>query len=172
MQDLIIRETVPAEAALIAQLARQSFSETFAAHNTPSDLAQFLDAAYGESQQAKELADPAWTTLLALVGNQPAGFAQLRRDTLEACVKGPKTVELNRLYVLQAHHGAGVGAGLMAEVITRARQEGFQTLWLGVWEHNPRGLAFYRKWGFEQVGSHVFQVGSDPQTDLILVLSL
>ena len=172
MQDLIIRDALPAEASVIAQLARQSFSEAFAAQNNPDDLAQFLDTTYGEVQQRQELRDPAWTTLLALVDSQPAGFAQIRRGPAEPCVQGLHPVELNRLYVLKAHHGAGAGAALMQAVIAQATTGGFKTLWLGVWEHNPRGLAFYRKWGFEQVGSHTFRVGSDPQTDLILVRPL
>lgn len=172
MQDLIIREAAPAEASLIARLARQSFSEAFAAQNDPTDLAQFLDGAYGEAHQARELADPAWTTLLASLGNQAVGFAQIRRGPAESCVTGPAPVELHRLYLLRTNHGSGAGSALMQAVIDRAREEGFRALWLGVWEHNPRGLAFYRKWGFERVGSHTFRVGNDPQTDLILVRTL
>jgi len=44
-------------------------------------------------------------------------------------------------------------------------------VWLGVWEHNPRAIAFYRKWGFEAVGEHVFVVGTDPQRDLVMTRS-
>lgn len=172
MPKLIIREAVPAEASLIATLARQSFSEAFGAQNTPEDLAQFLAAAYGAEQQAAELNDPAWSTLLALVEEQPVGFAQLRRGAPDSCIQAPAPIELHRLYVLGSHHGCGAGAALMQAVIDQAQTEGFKTLWLGVWELNPRGLAFYRKWGFEQVGSHTFQVGNDPQTDLLLVRHL
>ena len=172
MTDLIIREAVPAEASLIARLARQSFSEAFGDRNDPGDLACFLDSAYGVVQQSAELGNPSWTTLLAFQGDQAVGFAQLRRDSAEPCVASPKPVELHRLYVLQSHHGAGAGAALMQRVLDRARAEGFRSHWLGVWEHNARGLAFYRKWEFEEVGSHIFQVGSDPQTDLLLVRPL
>ena len=45
-------------------------------------------------------------------------------------------------------------------------------MWLGVWERNPRAIAFYLKAGFVQVGSHVFMVGSDRQTDWVLVSPL
>lgn len=167
MSDLTLREARPDEASLIARLARQSFTEAFGEANTPEDLALFLESAYGERQQGAELADPDWTTLVALKGGEAAGFAQLRRNHPEACVTGPDPVELNRLYVLQAFHGQGVGAALMQAVVGRARAEGFRTLWLGVWEHNHKAQAFYRRWGFRDVGSHSFLVGTDLQTDRI-----
>ena len=60
----------------------------------------------------------------------------------------------------------------MNEVLRLARERAADHLWLGVWEHNPRAIAFYRKYGFREVGEHVFQLGRDPQRDLILVRSV
>ncbi len=167
MNALSLRDATPADAATIAALARQSFTEAFGDSNTPEDLALFLDSAYGEAQQGAELTDPAWTALLASLDGVPAGFAQLRRGPAEACVSGPAPIELNRLYVLQAFHGRKVGLTLMDAVIAQARAEGFRTLWLGVWEHNAKAQAFYRRWPFRDVGHHTFVVGTDPQTDRI-----
>lgn len=165
--DPLLREATDADAATLADLARRTFTETFADSNTPEDLALFLDTAYGEVQQGRELADPDWWTLLAFVDGVPAGFVQLRRNHTEACVTGPAPVELNRLYVLRAFHGRRLGAALMQAAVDRAKAEGFRTLWLGVWEHNLKAQAFYRAWGFEDVGSHSFLVGTDLQTDRI-----
>ncbi|HJV22843.1 MAG TPA: GNAT family N-acetyltransferase [Holophagaceae bacterium] len=164
---LELREATPADAARVAALARQSFTETFAEDNNPGDLALFLDSAYGEAQQGAELQDPAWTTWIASVDGVPLAFAQLKRGPAEACVTGPAPVELNRLYVLAAAKGQGLGKALMGTVIARAKAEGFRTLWLGVWEHNTRAQAFYRRWPFVDVGSHTFVVGTDPQIDRI-----
>jgi ribosomal protein S18 acetylase RimI-like enzyme len=61
-----------------------------------------------------------------------------------------------------------VGAALMQACIDEARRRGHKTLWLGVWEHNPRAQAFYRKWNFVEIGTHVFHLGNDPQTDLLM----
>ncbi len=60
----------------------------------------------------------------------------------------------------------------MAEVLSVATRNACDVLWLGVWEHNPRAVAFYRKKGFRVVGDHVFQLGSDPQRDLIMTLEI
>jgi ribosomal protein S18 acetylase RimI-like enzyme len=77
-------------------------------------------------------------------------------------------MEIVRLYVLPESIGHGIGARLMQECIDTATSRGFETLWLGVWERNGRAIQFYQKWGFEEVGSHIFQLGSDAQTDLIM----
>jgi RimJ/RimL family protein N-acetyltransferase len=37
-----------------------------------------------------------------------------------------------------------------------------------VWEHNPRAIAFYRKFGFVAVGDHIFPVDHDPQRDILM----
>jgi ribosomal protein S18 acetylase RimI-like enzyme len=67
------------------------------------------------------------------------------------------------------HHGRGVARQLMAAVFAAARGRSAQTLWLGVWEKNLRALAFYRKFGFVDVGSHQFVLGTDVQTDRLMV---
>ena len=56
----------------------------------------------------------------------------------------------------------------MSALIDRALEVGAKTLWLGVWEHNPRALAFYGKFGFTCVGEHTFVLGTDKQRDLIM----
>ena len=77
-------------------------------------------------------------------------------------------IELVRFYVSGEWHGCGVGATLMQACIHEARRQGYQTLWLGVWEHNGRARAFYRKWRFHDVGEHLFQLGADAQNDLLM----
>lgn len=164
----LVRLAQPADAALLSELGRATFTETFAADNTPGDLARFLDEAYTPERQATELADPACTTWIAEVDGRAAGFALLRRGAAEPCVTGIAPVELQRIYVLGRFHGLGAAQALFQACVDRAVADGFRTLWLGVWERNTRALAFYRKLGFHDVGSHIFVVGSDPQTDRIL----
>ena len=57
----------------------------------------------------------------------------------------------------------------MSAVHEAAVELGGQHVWLGVWERNPRAIAFYSKMGFTQVGSHAFYVGPDCQTDRVFV---
>ncbi len=167
--NLSIRRGVPADAAALAELAARTFTDTFGADNHPEDLAAHLSQAYGVPQQGRELSDPDMTTLLAEAGGVLAGYAQLRRGPAPACVAGESALELWRFYVVRAWQGQGLAHQLMNAVDAQALSNGARTLWLGVWERNERAKAFYRKNEFIDVGSHIFMVGSDPQTDRIMV---
>jgi diamine N-acetyltransferase len=157
------------DANALAELAARTFQEAFAAANRPEDMALHIARAYGPAEQLRELRDPSVTTLLVHVDGQLAGYAQLRLGGAPACVTGGSPVELWRFYVASAWHGRGVAQALMAQVVDEVRRRGGQTVWLGVWEQNDRAKAFYRKSGFVDVGSQIFMVGSDAQTDRILV---
>jgi ribosomal protein S18 acetylase RimI-like enzyme len=166
---LDIRRGAEGDARALAELAARTFQETFAADNRPEDIALHVARAYGPSQQLNELRDSNVTTLLADLDGQLAGYAQLRIGSSPKCVSGEKPIELWRFYVESAWHGRGVAQALMTQVDLEARSRGAMTLWLGVWEQNERAKAFYRKAGFTDVGSQIFTVGSDAQTDRIMV---
>lgn len=164
-----IRPSVASDAAAVAELAGRTFYETFADSNNADDLELYMRQAYGVEQQAAELADPRIDTLLAQSDGTLIAYAMIRDELPPECVAGPNPVELWRFYVRTEWHGRGVAQRLMAAVDDRARAKGARTLWLGVWERNFRAQAFYRKCGFVDVGSHLFLVGTDPQTDRIYV---
>jgi ribosomal protein S18 acetylase RimI-like enzyme len=166
--DLTIRRANPEDAGLLAELGARTFSETFAADNSPEDMAAYLTASFNPEQQTVELNDPTSTFFIAEVGGLAAGYAQLRAGEPAEGVEGPKPVELLRLYVSREWLGRGVGEALMRACVDGARRAGHETIWLGVWERNGRAQAFYRKWNFRAVGEHVFQLGSDPQTDILM----
>lgn len=158
-----------ADAASLAAFAARTFAEAFGPDNRPEHMAAHLAASYSLSQQARELADPAYVTLLAEVGTDLAGFTQLRRGVPPSSVVGPTPIELYRFYVDRPWQGHGLARRLMNAVHAAAAELGGETLWLSVWERNPRAIAFYGKCGFQDVGTADFYVGPDRQTDRILV---
>ena len=167
-----IRKGELADAAALAALAARTFRDTYADGNSPSDMAAHLAQSFSREHQGRELADPTITTLVAA---KPTGelvaYTQLRADPPPACVAGAQPVELWRFYVERTHHGQGVAQALMAAVLDHARARGAATLWLGVWTRNQRAQAFYRKAGFEDVGTHMYVLGTDRQTDRVFVRS-
>ena len=169
---IVIRAGAATDATALAELAARTFRDTFAANNRPEDIEVHTAEAYGTSQQEGELADPDIATLLVEVDGLLAGYAQLRSGVAPECVTGEQPVELWRFYIAQPWHGRGIAQALMRRVESDAYRRGGRTLWLGVWERNERAKAFYHKNGFIDVGSHVFMVGSDAQTDRILVRPL
>ena len=159
-----IRTATVSDAAAIAELAERTFRDTFAAHNDPDDLETYIAKAYGEAQQRREI-ESGTVTLLVESDGELIAFAQLIRRA-----SSPHgDVEIARFYVDKSHHGRGIAQTLMQETVETARALGGTTLWLGVWEHNARAIAFYVKCGFHDVGSQPFLVGSDLQTDRVMV---
>jgi GrpB-like predicted nucleotidyltransferase (UPF0157 family)/GNAT superfamily N-acetyltransferase len=160
------------DALTLAELGRSTFVETFAQHNTEEDMDLYVTATFAIDKQLAEIRDPNRWIEIAWSGERATGFLHLVRSEPDPSVTGSKPIELLRLYVDSRWHGKGVGAALMKRSLEIARAEGFETLWLGVWEKNLRAQAFYAKYGFTSVGRHIFKLGTDEQTDFILVRSL
>ena len=167
-----IRPGAPSDAGRLAEFAERIFRETFAPDNRAEDMAAYVAANYGPAVQARELGDAAIGTLVAEDGEVLAGFAQLRGGTTPKCVTGAGPVELWRFYVDRAWQGTGLAGDLMRAVRAEAARRGCRTLWLAVWERNPRAMAFYRKVGFAEVGAQEFVLGRDRQHDRVMVRSL
>jgi len=166
--ELSIRCAGIEDANLLAELGARTFAETFIEDNTPEDMAAYLAAAFSLEKLTAELSDPLATFFIAEVEGQAAGYAKLHSGKALEGVEGQRPIELVRLYVSRKWLGRGVGQALMQRCVSEAREKGFQTIWLGVWERNSRAIAFYRKWNFREVGEHIFQLGSDPQRDLLM----
>jgi len=169
---LDIRRAIPSDAPRLAQLARDTFVAAFGEDNTAENMALYVDAALSDATIAGELTDPASTFIWAEQTGIPAGYAKLRRGPADPCITGPRPVELERIYASTDLIGAGVGKTLLHTAIKIAQAEGFQTLWLGVWEHNERAIEFYHRQGFVDCGTHDFMLGKERQTDLLMQLDM
>jgi len=163
-----VRRASPDDANSLSQLGAHTFAEAFAADNTSEDMDSYLASKFSVEQLAAQLADPASTFLIAEVEGVAAGYARLHAGGPAEGIEGAKPIELVRLYAFREWHGRGIGEALMRACLDEARTAGYETIWLGVWEKNARALAFYRKWDFRAVGEHVFQLGSDAQTDILM----
>jgi GNAT superfamily N-acetyltransferase len=169
-----IRDATIADAGPLAELSFTTFWDAFAGHpkNAPHDLDAYMRQAFNVEQISTELDDPKSIFLLAEIERDMAGYAKLVLDYIEPGVTAKRPIELNRLYSHQKYLGKGVGQTLMDVCLDRGRKENCDVMWLGVWEYNPRAQRFYEKNGFRVVGKHTFQLGSDPQTDLLMQRSI
>jgi GNAT superfamily N-acetyltransferase len=165
---ITVRLATPADAARLASFAATAFTDTFAADNRPEDMTAYLAESFGEPVQRAELEDPEVTVLLAEKDRELVGYAMLRDGDVPACIERSSTIEIARLYAGKRWIGAGIGARLMQCCLDEARTRAKATIWLGVWERNARAIAFYRRWGFADVGSQSFTLGGDLQTDRVM----
>jgi len=163
-----LRRAVPNDAPSLAVLAERTFRDAFGARNSPENMDLHCARYFGPEFQRREIEDPGLVTTLASVERSLAGFTQLRLSRTHASVAARRPAELARIYVEAHWHGRGVARALMQDAIATAARAGSDCLWLGVWEHNPKAVAFYRKFGLELVGTHPFLLGSERQRDLVM----
>lgn len=167
-----IRHATAADAEMLSKLGAKTFYDTFARDNTPENIAAHLKNSFAPEIQLTELSDPNNVFLIIENEGQPSGYAQLILNSKEEFITGANPLEIRRIYATLENIGKGIGKELMQAAIQEAKQRGCDCVWLGVWEKNPRAIAFYKKWGFKEVGSHIFAVGDDPQRDFVMELEL
>ena len=166
------------DAERLGVMASAVFVDTFGAGSKPETMASYLAQAFHPAQVAAELADTENRFLLAVAGGtreEIIGYAKLRFAPGEEpeCVTGPLPIaELERFYVRYHWHGTGVADTLMEKSLQTAVVQRVQTLWLGVYEDNPRAQRFYSRWGFTDVGEHLFLFGDEEETDRVMMLVL
>jgi len=165
---VIVLKANYSDAILLAELGARTFADSFAADNTPEDIAEYLALSFSPEKQAAEIAESGTLFLIAEEHGLPVGYTRLREGNVPDCVSGVHPIEIVRIYSVKEMIGRGVGKALMSDCLEEARSRGCDVIWLDVWEKNPRAIAFYQKWGFEKVGEQGFQLGHDLQTDWIM----
>jgi GNAT superfamily N-acetyltransferase len=135
------------DATVLTELGRQTFHDTFAAHNKPEDMGSYMEKAFTVEKTISDIEEPGSVCLLAEDASKVIGFARLAPETAPPCITAPAPVRLIKLYVSATAIGSGVGAALMRASFEWAKKAGHKSVWLGVWEHNHRAKAFYERRG-------------------------
>jgi diamine N-acetyltransferase len=167
-----IRKAEPNDAGALARLAERTFRDTFGTDNSSADMDQHCRETYSTKIQTREILDPNIDTFVCEFENELIAYTQLSWLQAPSYVTALKPVEIKRFYVNSPWHGQGIAGALMNHLLEHVESKHADQIWLGVWEHNPRAQRFYQKMGFLEVGEHVFQLGNDPQRDLILSLKV
>lgn len=146
------RVATPADAPALADFARRAFHDAYVGVMEPGLLERVLAEQFGAARQRAEIEDPWAAWIVAQVDGALAGYVYLRIGRVPEVGTPPAPVEVARFYVDHAWHGRGVARALMDAAVAHARRVGGRTLWLAVWQRNPRAIAFYRKYGFTRIG--------------------
>ena len=163
-----LRAATEADAGEVARIAEATFRQAFGSANSVRDTAMHCAKNFGHALQLAEIQDPRVLTIVVEATPGLVGYGQLRAGHAPECIKARSAREIHRFYVDHGWHGKGVAQALMARLLQSARAEGSDCVWLGVWERNPRAIAFYQKAGFAVVGEHAFKLGDDTQRDVIM----
>lgn len=169
---ITIRFATHEDAGLIADLSRLTFSETFGYLNTKANMDKFMNEQFTRENLMAEVDEPGNMFLLAYDDEKAVGYVRMREGEKYEAFSGKDSIEIARIYVINSCIGTGVGKELMRKCIFLAKEMKKDIVWLGVWEKNPRAIAFYEKWGFEKFDEHDFVLGDDVQRDWLLMKNL
>lgn len=172
MENIGIRKVTLNEIEQLQEIGRQTFFETFSAGNTEENMRKYLDESFSVEKLIAELNDPNAEFYFATLDSKVIGYLKLNFGHSQTELRDDKAVEIERIYVLKEFHGKKVGQMLFDKAMQIAHQKNADYVWLGVWEENPRAIRFYQKNGFVEFDKHIFKLGDDEQTDIMMKLQL
>ena len=168
-------ELLPIDIGELLDLKRigiEAFTESFASVNNPEDFNTYLKEAFDVNTLRRELLNPESRFFFLSAEGMRAGYAKINTGEAQTELQEAEGMEIERIYVLKAHQGKGLGAWMLKRFQTIARAEGKSYLWLGVWEENHAAIRFYKQHGFVTFDKHPYYVGSDRQMDWMMRLEL
>lgn len=172
MMDISIRKVTLSEIAQLQEIGRQTFFETYSNGNTEENMTKYLVEEFSSEKLTTELSDKNAAFYFATLEHKVIGYLKMNFGLSQTELKDNKAVEIERIYVLKDFHGKKVGQALYNKAIQIARKKNADYVWLGVWEKNLKAIHFYKKNGFEEFDKHIFKLGHDEQTDLMMKLML
>lgn len=153
-------------------IGRQTFFETFLTGNTQDNITKYLDEGFATDKLTAELNDINAEFYFATLQNKIIGYLKLNFGQSQTELKEDKAIEIERIYVLKEFYGKSVGQMLYNKAIEIANVKNADYVWLGVWQENLRAINFYKKNGFIAFDKHIFKLGDDKQTDIMMKLKL
>jgi ribosomal protein S18 acetylase RimI-like enzyme len=167
-----LKRITKADIKQLQQIGRQTFYETFASENSEDNMKQYLEGGFSEEKLTAELNDKNSEFYFSILNGKVVGYLKVNFGQSQTELKNANALEIERIYVLQECHGKNVGQALFAKAKEIAEQMHADYMWLGVWEKNPRAISFYKKNGFIEFDKHIFKLGDDEQTDIMMKLML
>jgi ribosomal protein S18 acetylase RimI-like enzyme len=172
MKNITIRKATLADISHLQRIGRQTFYETFAASNSKQNMQTYLEEGFALEKLTAELQNPHSAFYFAELDYTLIGYLKVNTGASQTELQEEHALEIERIYVLQTYHGQKVGQALYDKALQLAQEAQVTYVWLGVWEENPRAIRFYQKNGFVEFDKHIFTLGDDAQTDIMMKLRL
>ncbi len=163
-----IRKTTLNDIKLLQDIGRKTFFETFSESNSEENMRKYLEDGFSIEKLTEELNNKHSEFYFAVMDEKVLGYLKLNFGASQTELKDNNSLEIERIYVLQEYHGKKVGQVLYEKAIQVAYEKEAIYVWLGVWEENPRAIRFYEKNGFVEFDKHIFKLGDDEQTDIMM----
>lgn len=172
MENIQITKVALNEIGQLQKIGRQTFKETFSESNSEKNMENYLEEGFSNKKLTAELNDKNSEFYFAALNNEIIGYLKINFGDSQTELKDSKALEIERIYVSKEFHGKSIGQLLYDQAIEMAKQKDAEYIWLGVWEENPRAINFYKKNGFIEFDKHIFRLGDEEQTDIMMKLKL
>jgi len=153
---------------LLQNISQQTFIEAFSEANTAANMAKYMAEKFSKETLLAELSNQGSEFYFAQLDNRIIGYLKINSEQAQTELPHEHALEIERIYVLQEFQGKKVGQLLYEKALDIARLKNVGFIWLGVWEENLRAISFYQKNGFVAFDKHIFKLGDDEQTDIMM----
>lgn len=170
--EIIVTKITENEILQLQEIGRKTFSETFSENNTEESMNEYLKTSFSTEKLKSELNDENSEFYFAKLNDEVIGYLKLNNGSSQTEIKDDNALEIERIYVSKDFHGKKVGQIFYEKAIEIASQKNVDYVWLGVWENNLRAIKFYQKNGFVEFDKHIFRLGNEEQTDIMMKLNL
>lgn len=172
MKSIHISKVMPSELVQLQKLSRQTFYEAFSENNMEENMKKYLDEELSLEKLTIELNEPNSEFYFARWEDEIIAYLKLNFGQSQTEIKDEKAVEIERIYVLKEFQRKNIGQILLEKAIQVSSQNNASYVFLGVWEENLGAIGFYKKNGFLEFDKHIFILGEDEQTDIMMKLFL
>lgn len=168
METVQISKVKKDEILQLQEIGRSTFYETFSESNSEENMKSYLENGFSLDRISIDLNDENVEFYFAKIDSKIIGYLKLNSGPSQTELKDGEALEIERIYVLKEFHGKKIGQGLYEKAVEIAKQKNVKYVWLGVWEENMRAINFYKKNGFVAFDKHIFKLGEDEQTDIMM----
>lgn len=167
-----IRKATVGDVSDLQKIGKKTFEETFAASNSAENMKRYLKEQFSIEKLTQELNNKDSEFYFAEQNQTIIGYLKLNFGASQTELQDSRALEIERIYVSKEFHGKNIGQKLYDKAMEVARNHNADYVWLGVWEENPRAISFYKKNGFVEFDKHIFRLGEDEQTDIMMKLKI
>ena len=170
MDNLKIEQCSIKDIKKLIKIGERTFYETFKDGCSKEDMDNYLKKSFSYKQLEVEINNDKSKFYIFENDNELIGYMKLNFTETKINRVSEKSLEIQRIYVMQKYKGNHIGKKLVEKAIEVAKGYNQNYIWLGVWENNLNAIKFYEKLGFKKYSSHIFKLGEDEQTDNLMKL--
>jgi ribosomal protein S18 acetylase RimI-like enzyme len=156
----------------LAAFAAATFRESWLEEGNENDLEEYVTINFNKEQLLAEINNASIKYLILKEGETWVGYAKIEMNASPVDHPMVKSLALHRIYIKKSFQSQNAGSGLISEVELIAKENGLNSIWLGVWNQNHRAIKFYHKHGFKEFGTYKFIMGKAISEDYLMKKTL